>query len=262
MRIVKCFFLLLAMLWIGSAPLRAQTSSSAIVVGRVVDASGAVVPGAQVTLRSVATNAVREQKSNNVGQYVISAVPPGAYILTVSKTGFETAKLSDLQLDVNQSYTMDVPLTVGSQSQAVEVTTSNTVIELQTADATIGNVISGRDILRLPTQSRDATELLNLQPGAMQNPSSNGVDNTFSTSGGAVAGARGDQNVVSLDGIDVSVNASFGAEFRPVFPLSVDSISEFRVGITNPNATFGIASAGECNQPFGNEWIPWCWLLV
>ena len=247
MRIVKCFFLLLAMLWIGSAPLRAQTSSSAIVLGRVVDASGAVVPGAQVTLRSVATNAVREQKSNNVGQYVISAVPPGAYILTVSKTGFETAKLSDLQLDVNQSYTMDVPLTVGSQSQAVEVTTSNTVIELQTADATIGNVISGRDILRLPTQSRDATELLNLQPGAMQNPSSNGVDNTFSTSGGAVAGARGDQNVVSLDGIDVSVNASFGAEFRPVFPLSVDSISEFRVGITNPNATFGIAGGAQEN---------------
>src|ERR1700681_1974961 len=112
MGIVKCFFLSLVMLSTWSLSLRAQTASSAIVLGRIVDVSGAVVPDAQATLRSVATNATRQQKTNSVGQYVFSAVPPGAYVLTVTKSGFETATLSDLQLDVNKSYTVDVPLTV------------------------------------------------------------------------------------------------------------------------------------------------------
>ena len=89
MPVVKCFFLLLIVLWTDLS-LHAQTASSAIVLGRVVDSSSAVVPDAQVTLRSVATNATRLQTTNNVGQYVFSAVPPGAYILTVTKTGFET----------------------------------------------------------------------------------------------------------------------------------------------------------------------------
>ena len=241
MRVVKCFLILLTMLWTNLS-LHGQTASSAIVLGRVVDSSGAVVPDARVTLRSVATNANRVQVTNNVGQYVFSAVPPGAYILTVMKTGFETATLPELQLDVNKSYSVDVPLTVGSQTQAVEVTSA--VVELQTADATIGNVVGSQELLRLPTQSRDATELLSLQPGAMQNVSQNGGDN-FSTTGGAVTGARPDQNVISLDGIDVTPNASFGAAFKPVLPLNVDSISEFRVGITNPNATFGIAGGAQ-----------------
>jgi hypothetical protein len=244
MRTVKRLLLSLIMLGAWSVSLRAQTASSAIVLGRIVDATAAVVPDAQVTLRSVATNAVRQQKSNSVGQYVFSAVPPGAYILTATKSGFETATLNDLQLDVNKSYTVDVPLTIGSQTQAVEVSSSTAVIELQTTDSTIGNVIGSRELLRLPTQSRDATELLNLQPGAMQNVSQNGGD-VFSTTGGAVTGSRPDQNAVSLDGIDVTPNASFGFVFRPVLPLNVDAVSEFRVGITNPNASFGIAGGGQ-----------------
>jgi hypothetical protein len=243
MRFVK-FILFLVMLWTLSVSVRAQTASSAIVLGRIVDASGAVVPEAQVTLRSEATNATRQQKTNNVGQYVFSAVPPGAYLLTVTKNGFETATLPQLQLDVNKSYTVDVPLTVGSQSQAVEVTTSSAVFELQTTDSTIGNVIGSQELQRLPTQSRDATELLNLQPGAMQGVSQNGGD-TFSTTGGSVTGSRPDQNAMSLDGIDVTPTASFGAAFKPVFPLNVDVISEFRVGITNPNATFGNAGGAQ-----------------
>jgi hypothetical protein len=244
MRIVKYLFLSLIMLGTCSVLLRAQTASSAIVLGRIVDATGAVVPDAQVTLRSVATNATRQQKSNTVGQYVFSAVPPGDYLLTVTKSGFETATLPQLQLDVNKSYTVDVPLTVGSQSQAVEVSSSSAVVELQTTDSTIGNVIGSRELLRLPVQSRNATELLSLQPGAMQNVSQNGGD-VFSTTGGSVTGSRPDQNVVSLDGIDVTPNASFGAAFGSVFPLNVDAISEFRVGITNPNATFGIAGGAQ-----------------
>jgi hypothetical protein len=112
------------------------------------------------------------------------------------------------------------------------------------ADSTIGNVIESRELLRLPTHSRDATELLNLQPGATQSVAQNSVD-VLSTTGSSVTGARGDQNVVSLDGIDLTPNASFGAASRPVLPLNVDAVSEFRVGITNPKATFGIAGGAQ-----------------
>ena len=106
MKAVKSRVLSLGLLIAWSFPLHAQTASSAIVLGRIIDSSGAVVPGAQVTLRNTATNAARQQRSNNVGQYVLSAVPPGSYILMVTKPGFETATLPEFQLDVNRSYAM------------------------------------------------------------------------------------------------------------------------------------------------------------
>jgi hypothetical protein len=244
MRIVKWSFLLLFMLSILSVSARSQTASTAVLSGRVTDPSGAVVPAAQVTLHEITTNATRVQETTENGQYVFSAVDRGSYTLTVAKNGFETATVTNLHLDVTKSYTEDVALRVGTTATIVEVSIESG-LELQTTDATIGNLVSGNDIVRLPTQSRNATELLSLQPGSMQRASLNGADNSFNTSGGAVAGARADQNVVSLDGIDVTPHASIVADLEPVVPLSVDAISEFRVGISNPNATFGNAGGAQ-----------------
>jgi hypothetical protein len=234
----------LVLFGVSCGSLRAQTSSTATVLGRVTDSTGGVVPGAQITLRNEATNASREQTTNSYGQYVFSAVDPGRYSLTVMKDGFQTESIGNVLLDVNTSYTRDIQLKVGATTTSVEVT-SEAAITLQTTDATIGSVISGDDIVRLPTQSRNATELLSLQPGAAPPVYANSLDKGIGSTGGGVAGARADQNATSLDGIDVTLNAASSADFTPVFPLSVEAISEFRVGITNPNSSFGIAGGGQ-----------------
>jgi hypothetical protein len=240
MRMVKIVFGMLAVLGTCNVSARAQTASSATVLGRVTDPGSAVVAGAQVTLRNVATNAARDQMTNSDGQYTIPDVAPGSYTLTVKKEGFQTSTVANLQFSVNKGYSVDVPLKIGALAEVVQVSAS--AVELQTTDAQIGDVIGGSEILRLPTLTRSASELLTLQPGAT--PTAGGGD-TFSTTGGTVSGARSDQNAISLDGIDITDNAAMSNSPVTVIPINVDTIAEFRVGVANPNATFGRAAGGQ-----------------
>src|SRR4029077_4184666 len=150
MRIVKltawvCFALLTC-----TVTMQAQTSTSATVLGTVKDTSGGVVTGAQVTLRNVATNATSEKTSNNEGYYTFLRVEPGAYVISVKAAGFESATVSDLKFDVSKSYTVDVLLTVGSTATVVNVT-ADAAVELQTTNATIGDVLAGSEMVNLPT---------------------------------------------------------------------------------------------------------------
>ncbi|HYL83330.1 MAG TPA: carboxypeptidase-like regulatory domain-containing protein, partial [Candidatus Angelobacter sp.] len=155
---------LLAVLF-SAAPAWAQTASTALVLGTVTDAGGAVVPDAAVGLTNTATNETKSVTTNSAGQYVFPNVAPGTYTLKVSKAGFATTTFSNVKLDVSKSYTYDAKLEVSSGKEIVEVT-SGAVAELQTTDATIGNVIGGTQMTRLPTLGRDASELLTLQPGS------------------------------------------------------------------------------------------------
>jgi hypothetical protein len=242
MRITKFLFLTFFALGTCSVSLRAQTSSSATVLGTVKDASGAVVAGAQVTLKNTATGAARQQDTSSAGSYTFPDVPPGTYALTAEKAGFQTATVSDLKMDVNKSYTVDVPLKVGATSVTVEVKTE-AAVELQTTDATIGDVIGGNELVNLPTISRSAAELLTLQSGAT--PTAAQGDRN-GESGGSVSGARSDQNAIIMDGIDVSDIFTAGeAQSLTIIPMNVDAVDEFRVGVTNPNASAASAAGGQ-----------------
>jgi hypothetical protein len=234
--------LLLVLLVAGyQLPLLAQTATSATVLGRVTDTTGGPLAAAKVTLHNLATNANREQKTNAEGTYVYANVAPGTYILEVKKDGFQTATVQSLQFSVNKSYTVDISLESGDATIVMEVRTEPKA-ELQTTDATIGDVIGGKEILRLPTRTRDVSELLTLQPGATPAIASS---DAFGTNGGTVSGARADQNDVTLDGIDITNNSSWILVNSIVIPLGVDTVSEFRVGISNPNATFARAAGGQ-----------------
>jgi hypothetical protein len=195
-----------------------------------------------VTLKNTATNATRQQDTGVAGSYTFPNVAPGTYALTVERSGFQTATVSDLRMDVNKSYTVDIPLTVGATSQTVVVSTE-AMVELQTTDATIGNVIGGNELVNLPTISRGALELLTLQTGAMPSAAQgdrNGI------SGGSVSGARGDQNAIILDGLDVTNMFNSGEpDAVTIIPMNVDAIEEFRVGVTNPNALAASAAGGQ-----------------
>ncbi|HSE31377.1 MAG TPA: carboxypeptidase-like regulatory domain-containing protein [Pyrinomonadaceae bacterium] len=219
-----------------SLPAAAQTASTGVVLGTVNDSSGAFVAGAEVTLTDVTTNRERTTTTNDDGQYTFVGVLPGIYRLRVSAKGFRVASLSGVNVEVNKSLRADVALEVGDVSETVQVT-AGVGVELQTTDAQLGNVLDQRIMRNLPTTQRNATELLSLQPATT--PGGFG-------SGGTVSGARSDQNTLLLDGIDVSDNLTGGqgVAFTQA-PVGVDAISEYRVVVTNPNATFGRSAGGQ-----------------
>jgi hypothetical protein len=207
----------------------------------VLDKNGAVVVGASIELLNSATGQSQKQLSNGSGQYVFMRVPPGEYGLAVRKPGFRQSVVSGLKVEVTKSYGFDVVLEVGDLAQTVNVV-AGTEAELQKTDATIGNVVPAKPLLYLPSLERNAVEFLTLQPGTT--PEAGDGDN--GSRGGTVMGARTDQSTFTIDGIDVTENSTGGgAGFRTMIPVPVESVEEFRVGVTNPNASFARSPGGQ-----------------
>jgi hypothetical protein len=127
---------------------------------------------------------------------------------------------------VAKSYVQHFALDVGEVTDSVEVVASQ--VGLQTTDSTVGNVLAGKSLLLLPTFTRQANELLTVQPGVSPL--------------GAVTGSRRDQNAFTLDGIDVSNNWGDPGTFGY---LGLESVEEFRVGVANPNASFARGAGGQ-----------------
>jgi carboxypeptidase family protein len=243
MRFAIAFVALVALL--SSAPAWAQTANTALVLGTVTDPAGAVVPDATAALTNTATNETKTVTTNSAGQFVFPNISPGTYTLKISKTGFATTTFTNIKVDVTKSYTYDAKLEVSSGKEVVEVS-AGTVAELQATDAVVGDAVGENELMRLPTLGRDSRELLTLQPMSTPFESSNGGG--FGNSGGTIAGARSDQNAFNLDGIDITDNViAGGGNQAPIIPIGVENVSEFRVGVTNNNASFGRAEGGQIN---------------
>jgi hypothetical protein len=231
----------------------AQTAGTGQIIGTITDPSGADVDGAAVTLTDVGTSAVRTATTNDSGHYVFPNLPPGKYNLTISKSGFRQARVSDQEVVVGETRKLDVKLELGSATETIEVIATNT--ELQTMNATVGNTITGLALDSMPTIGRDVSSFVTLQPGVSPD--------------GSVAGAIYDQNSYQLDGgnnsndmdgtmnvytpsgagdpsgglVNSYGNATGGGGPTGVLPAPVDSIEEFKVGTTNQTADFN-SSAG------------------
>jgi hypothetical protein len=229
-------FLILSTIW---QPARAQTAASGTVIGTVTDPSGAAVLDATVVLHNKGTNSQTTQNTNAAGQYTFANVAPSEYQVTVKKVGFRTVEVAALTVDVAKSYALDFKMELGQVSEVVQVE-AGAHVELQTTDAQVGSEVTSDAMTRLPTLRRNAAALLTLQPGVTPGTG------TFPRVGMRVAGAIDDQNTFTLDGIDVTDNivGGFGADIS-VIPLGVESVEEYRVGVNNPNASFGRASGGQ-----------------
>jgi Carboxypeptidase regulatory-like domain len=220
----------------------AQSETTGAVLGTVADPSGAAVADATVVLRNTATNNQATQTTNGAGQYTFVSVAPGVYEMAVKKDGFRTSNVTALTVEVTKSYTVDVRLEIGQVTDSITVSTEARV-ELQTTDAQVGDVIGGTTLSRLPTLTRDASELLTLQPGTT--PYDTPANGGFGNNGGTVAGARSDQNSISMDGIDITDNTVGGGATAVNFiPTGVESLEEFRVGVSNSNIDFSRSSGG------------------
>src|SRR3984957_4372164 len=215
-----------------STPLMAQASTAGRVSGMVTDPTGALVPKAEMQLLNVSTNAALTTTSDNSGGFIFPVVPPGIYRLTVKMAGFRTASISNVVVDVDKTSSVAVKLEVGGATDVVEVTAAATA-QLQTMDAQIGNTVSTENILRLPTLQRNATELMNLQPGVV----AGGAGLTM-----RVSGAIDDPNTVTLDGIDITQNV---VATGTSVPTPADSVEEFTENVSNPSASMMRASGGQ-----------------
>ncbi len=232
-----CFLAALALG--GMSILSAQTRTTGTVVGTITDESKAVIPGAQVELTDLSSNATRSVTTNASGQYVFPDLAPGAYRINVSSKGFKTTTLA-VTVEVAKSVLGDISLALGSQEQTVEVVA--TAQSLQTVDSSVGDVVGGNSIVELPTTQRRASQLLYLQVGAQTTFGTGG-----NTTGGGIAGARSDQNVFTMDGIDISEPEMGGiiGQIGPGMSVPVEAVEEFRGTSTNPNATLDRTGGGQ-----------------
>src|SRR3954454_13358860 len=231
-----------------AAPLGGQTAGTGTVIGTVTDPSGASVPAAKIELRDLSSNTLRTTVSNVAGQFSFVGVQPGNYSLKGAHPGFQEIVVPQVAVEVNRSSTINLELRVGAAQTVVEVSTTPGA-ELQTLDASVGNVVGGDALAMMPTLQRNATSLLLLQPTSM--PQQAGTQN--STLGGQVAGARSDQNTIVLDGGNVTNGTSGNNDYLVNFtggpegsvPTPVESIQEFRVSTSNHTASFSGSSGSE-----------------
>src|SRR5438876_3905923 len=159
----------------------AQTGAASI-TGLLTDQTGAAVPRATVTAVNQATNVPYPAVSNEAGNYTITSVPVGTYVVKAEMSGFKTAATKPIELEAKQIARLDFKLAVGSLEDTVEVTAEAPV--LQTESATVGEVISGNTVNSLPLNGRNTAQLALLLPGVMTPNPQSFVNQSRNFSGG------------------------------------------------------------------------------
>jgi hypothetical protein len=238
-QIITVIFLLLFLTLCGT---NAQQDVASL-TGEVTDSSGAQVADATVKILDTRTGSEIETKTESNGSYRFLRLQPGpGYTLTVTKDGFQTSSITNLYLAVATTRTQNVQLQVGGVNQTVEVTSEGSVT-LNTTDSTIGNNFDLRAVGSLPIEFRnDPSALLRLQPGVVNAQSEQvGANSASDPSGsrdGSVAGARADQNNITVDGIDAT-DYAFGQSFRTQAAVPVEAVQEFSTQVADITPAYG-----------------------
>ncbi|HYU80269.1 MAG TPA: TonB-dependent receptor, partial [Vicinamibacterales bacterium] len=207
--------------------------------GTVRDTSGAVVPGATVVARSVATNVPSQSVTDAQGNYLLGGLIPGSYAVEVELTGFQKGS-GKIDLEVGQRGRLDFTLAIGAVEQVVTVQGSSPI--LNTEQANLGSVIPQTQVANLPLSIRNWDDLLALVPGVEGDRyTEQGGGTSFGRTGGInVHGARALQNNFLLDGVDNnSISENVQELTTQVSRPSVDAIQEFKI-VTSPySAEYG-----------------------
>src|SRR5690349_19653666 len=209
--------------------------------GTVADTTGSVIAGAKITVTAQETGVSRDATTDQTGHYLIPLLPVATYTVKVSMANFQTVNQTNLRLQVDEHRELDFTLPPASVTQTVEV--SATPVAVQTADPTLGQVITSQQVAQLPLNGRDFVQLATLTPGTTQetNPSSffnGGPSSEVSTRGTyslSVGGSRAQSTDWLLDGNDNNELTAGGISILP----SIDAIQEFKVLTYNYSAEYG-----------------------
>ena len=214
---------LAAMVWfwtLGTPAVRAQSADTGI-LGTVTDASGAVIPGSDITITNTATGVVHSVVSGPTGAFEVRYLLPGEYVVRTALSGFRTERTT-VTLRVGQMARLNFGLQVGNLDEVVDVVAQGLLLETQSG--VTGNVVTSATIANLPLSGRNFASLGNLTAGVVAS------DTQFRASG-----ARGMYQQVSFDGVTALNNRGNNLLMAP----SIDAVEEFKVQATNYTAEYG-----------------------
>ncbi len=231
--LVRLVCVLAMAIFAGSSASAQQITGS--IRGTVLDTSGGVVQGAPVNAKQTETGLTRTAMTDRAGAYVLLELPVGHYELQVEAKGFQRYIQRGITLNVNETATIPVHLVVGFETQEIQVMADAQII--QDTVTSLGKVVQEREILDLPLDGRDFSQLGTLQPGVV--PLTPGLKQAGSSlregQGYAVNGQRPESNNFLIDGANNFNGVDGGFVLKP----PVDAITEFRILTHNATAEFG-----------------------
>jgi hypothetical protein len=249
-RLVRCIVLLSVFSGIAGF---GQAGRGAI-NGSITDQTGAIVPGAKVTLMNNASGVALRASTNSSGNYAFISLNPGVYSVTATAKGFVTTVHDNIPVTVDQSTTVNLTLRVGSVSKVVTVTGSAGIID--STNSTVGQLISAATIDRVPLLTREDRNLVQLSPGvtpangatnssssfAIENISSGrpGINISSYTINGAIVGSI----YYMVDGSPIGVAENNSAAILPAMVIPEDAVQEVRVETQNTPASYQSGGAG------------------
>ena len=235
-------------LWVGvlfvlilQLPCHGQRTAANI-SGVVTDPAGAMIPGAKTTASNLGTGTVTNAQTNDQGFYVVPNLQPGTYRLRVEAPGFQTIEQAGIVIQVGQSMTVNLTMSVGNQTQQVVVTDQPALID--SSSQTVSYAITSKLTEQLPLNGRNVLQLLALAPDASaHNPSANNYSNELATrpetseSGFVTASGEARENSTTYY-LDGGLNEDTYTDVANVFP-NPDAIEEFTIDTNSYNSKFG-----------------------
>lgn len=248
MRFMK-LLLLVALLAFGARGVYAQFETASL-VGKVTDSTGAVIPGATVTVTNTETGVAISRQTNDSGEYNVPALRNGVYRVVVTKDGFDSFITDNVNLAIGTNQRVDATMTVGNK-EAVTVEASDLVLETETSQRQ--QIITTEQIEAFPIINLNYADLVTLSAGAMAAPAGEDLGTTSMTREASfnINGQRSTFNNYLLDGMDNNQHGTSNQGFsNQVINPPYASISQFSIVTTLPSAEYGRASGGTINTAF------------
>lgn len=241
---ISIFLVTIAAIVLLQLPAQAQTDQGRI-IGTVRDQNGALVPGASIVVKNDRTGEERTATANGGGGYIVPALRASQYTITVSATNFAATTITGVQLNVGQDQTLDVTVSPTGVSESIDVVAGASEAAIDTGSARLGATVDQREVVGLPLNGRQLSQLYLQAPGSVNSGSGTFGDIRFS-------GRAVNQNIVRYDGVEGSaiIDASPGnlnGEIAGPFRLqsSLENVQEFRVDSNNYPAEFGTGTGGQ-----------------
>ncbi|HKA02605.1 MAG TPA: TonB-dependent receptor, partial [Candidatus Solibacter sp.] len=212
------------------------------IAGNVKDQTGAIIAGASATSTSLADGGKRRVTTDDQGYFLIPTLMPGEYKLTIEAKGFRAYEVARVSVAVGQTSRVDASLTVGTETTTVEVA-GGEAAAVDTQQATVGGVVTTRQIAELPLNGRNYLELARLEPGVEINEGRAFDPTKARYTGVSIGGRSGRETRITIDGID-AVDEHVGTT---TLNLTQESIQEFQVSTSSSDASTGLSATGGVN---------------
>jgi Carboxypeptidase regulatory-like domain len=225
------------------APALAAQQTTGVIQGTILDAGGAAVAGATVTVVNDDTGYTRTLTSESTGIYAFTELTPGHYHLKVTKDGFKTENQQGIELHVGSAVVVDVKLTVGTVTESMTVEAN--AIAVDTTSGTLGTLMEGQQVRELPLNGLNFIGLTLLVPGASTQDGFNATVKGLQANIGI--SFNGGQQTGNLFTVDGAPNNDMGSQHTILVYPSLDSISEFRIVTNSYGPEYGQSGGGQIN---------------